>query len=53
MVEIPSVFFIRLGRLLRAESEKYPSVLFAGGGTKEPYYNVRTSIEAYHMGEVE
>ena len=30
-----------------------PYVFLFAGCTKEPYYNVRTSIEAYHMGEVE
>ena len=35
MVEIPSVFFIRLGRLLRAESEKPVSSLRRAGGGYE------------------
>ena len=45
MIEISSVFFIRLNRLLRVESKKFPLVLFAERGTKKSYYNVRTSID--------
>ena len=44
MIEISSVFFIRLNRLLRVKSKKDLLILFVEDYIKKSYYNIRISI---------